>query len=77
MVFLSHTISFSKADHLLRWLIPLCSAILTLTMICMIVTLGVMGGLIKEDVMELRYQWSLVQSTLTNRNHFKNICLDK
>jgi hypothetical protein len=66
MIFLSHLISFIKIDYILNWLIPVCFGLLSLAIVCIIVAISVMGALLTEDILELRYQWSLYQTTLTN-----------
>jgi hypothetical protein len=67
MIFFSHLISFAKIDYILDWLIPVCFVFLTLAIVCITVAVSVMGALMTEDTLELRYQWSLYASTLNGR----------
>ena len=70
MIFFSHLISFIEIDYILNWLIPICFGLLTLSIICITVTVSVMGALMTEDILELRYHWSLYESTVTDGRIF-------
>jgi hypothetical protein len=62
--------SFIKIDYILDWLIPVCFVLLTLAIVCITIAVSAMGALMTEDILELRYQWSLNESTLTNGRIF-------
>jgi hypothetical protein len=66
MVILSHVISFVKIDYILRWLIPLCFALLSFSILCIIIVLSVAGSDISEGANELFYSVSLLRATLKN-----------
>jgi hypothetical protein len=66
MIFFSHIISFAKVDYILKWLLPACFVLLAVTMISIIVVLSVIGSSLLEDVLQLRYEWSLWTSTITD-----------
>ena len=70
MMFLSHLVTFAKTDYVLRWLIPLCFALLLFTIACIIVGISVFSAKLREDVQELRYSWSLRALTLQNGKFF-------
>jgi hypothetical protein len=66
MIFLSHLISFVKIDYVLRWLIPCCFGLLIFAIICIIVTLGVAGSNLRQELNELLYSSTLVSQVLGN-----------
>ncbi len=70
MVILSHVISFVKIDYILRWLIPLCFALLSFAILCIIIVLSVAGSNISEGANELFYSVSLLRATLKNGTFF-------
>jgi hypothetical protein len=66
MIFVSHAISFIVLDSILKWLIPISLGLLTVSIVCICVVLGIANRNLIEDVQELRYSWSLIQQAIDN-----------
>lgn len=78
LMFLTHFVSFVKIDYVLKWLLPLCLALLVFSIIFIIITLSVAGGTLQEDILELRYFSTLfdiayANGIISNRTYINKI----
>lgn len=62
----SHIVSFSKLNHILRWLFPVCFILLICTIICIMVTLATFSVTRHDDINQLIYSSALLEDAFHN-----------